>query len=1036
LEEFINFDEKILTNIKKRNKKIFKIRNSLNLNNVNFNNNKKTSGSRASRDLGKGANIIKNRFKCFYTNATSLSNKLASLETLFAMEDPDAVFVSETWYNENSCPGFENYTLHRKDRVGQRMGGGVCIYIKKSIDYYSYSLNESDFGFTDSSIETVWCCCLVNNEKLLLGCIYRPGDASEIANEEINNVFIKANELVKKGEFSGLLITGDFNYGDIVWDESKQGSLSSNCRKNNKFLESVEESGVYQNVNCKTFQLDDGILTNTLDLIFTDSQNRIDVVESQPPLGLNLKKAHLVLSWDFNLKTFSGVNLEYKKSKFMYKKGDYKKLSEFLNTQDWENMFRDKDVQYSYSEFLRIYNESCERFIPKIDISGNFKTRPKWLTSGIKSNMRKRLNLWHAKKRANGSDSNLVKEYEKIKKVCENGVNGAVRDYEKNIAKNAKNNPKMVYSYMNSKKSVSDNIRALNDETGKRVEDPGEIVKILNNQFKSVFEKDNGDIPDVSSIREQVNEKNRVCGEYEWGDLTNIKCEIILEKIKKLNEFKAFGVDKVSNAVLKNCAEAFIKPLKLIFDISLKTGEVPREWKEANVTPLFKKGCKLERSNYRPVSLTSTICKILESIIRDKVMKYMQLKRLIDPGQHGFVPNKACVTNLLETLDIITDAVKNGKSVDLVLLDFAKAFDKVSHAKLIQKLEAYGVNSILVKWIKSFLTGRKQRVVIGDNISEWEDVTSSVPQGSVLGPLLFTIFINDLPERIKNECRLYADDSKLIGVIEKEEDAIDIQKDIDSMQSWAKTWQMSFNYDKCKVMHFGKKNREQTYTMSLGQDEQPHVIEKSLVERDLGLMLSHDLKWVTQVEKATKAAKAIIAQIRNSFRYFDAELVRLLYVSLVRPHLEFAVPVWNPYLRKDIEKLENIQHRATRLAPRLRKRGYEYRLEQLRLTTLETRRKRGDLIQFYKVLNGHDHIKWKSEPEKILQGNNDGPASRNLRRGGIIFRREPATMCTPRNEFFLNRVFPLWNNLPQIIREAKSLNCFKAGLDRMELFKI
>jgi ribonucleases P/MRP protein subunit RPP40 len=258
------------------------------------------------------------------------------------------------------------------------------------------------------------------------------------------------------------------------------------------------------------------------------------------------------------------------------------------------------------------------------------------------------------------------------------------------------------------------------------------------------------------------------------------------------------------------------------------------------------------------------------------------------------------------------------------------------------------------------------------------------------------------------------------------------------MQSWAKTWQMSFNYDKCKVMHFGKKNREQTYTMSLGQDEQPHVIEKSLVERDLGLMLSHDLKWVTQVEKATKAAKAIIAQIRNSFRYFDAELVRLLYVSLVRPHLEFAVPVWNPYLRKDIEKLENIQHRATRLAPRLRKRGYEYRLEQLRLTTLETRRKRGGggLIQFYKVLNGHDHIKWKSEPEKILQWNNDGPASRNLRRGGIIFRREPATMCTPRNEFFLNRVFPLWNNLPQIIREAKSLNCFKAGLDRMELFKI
>jgi hypothetical protein len=408
--------------------------------------------------------------------------------------------------------------------------------------------------------------------------------------------------------------------------------------------------------------------------------------------------------------------------------------------------------------------------------------------------------------------------------------------------------------------------------------------------------------------------------------------------------------------------KSFVGPLKLIFDKSLKTGEVPTEWKEANVAPLFKKGSKLERSNYRPVSLTSTICKILESIIRDTIMKYMQLKGLIVPGQHGFVPNKACVTNLLETLDIITDALKRGNSVDLVLLDFGKAFDKVSHAKL--------------------LTGRKQRVVIGENSSEWEDVTSSVPQGSVLGPLLFTVFINDLPDRVKNECRLYADDSKLIGVIENEEDVIRIQKDIDSMQSWAKTWQMSFNYDKCKVMHFEKQNRECTYKMDLGQGEQFHLIEKSPVERDLGLMVSSDLRWSTQLEKATKSAKAIIAQIRNSFRYLDEELVRLLYVSLVRPHLEFAVPVWNPYLKKDIEKLEEIQHRATRLVPKLRKKEYEYRLERLRLTTLETRRKRGDLIQFFKILNGHDHIKWKNEPEKIVPGDNNGPASRNLRRGG------------------------------------------------------
>ena len=156
------------------------------------------------------------------------------------------------------------------------------------------------------------------------------------------------------------MITGDFNYGDIEWDESLQGNLLSNCSKHKEFLESVEESGVYQNVKCKTFQTSDGNLTNTLDLIFTDSENRIDLVQTGPPLDPKLIKSHLVLSWEYNLKNFSGGISEYKKSKFMYKKGDYNKLREFLDMQDWERIFEGRDVQYCYSEFLRLYKKGCE----------------------------------------------------------------------------------------------------------------------------------------------------------------------------------------------------------------------------------------------------------------------------------------------------------------------------------------------------------------------------------------------------------------------------------------------------------------------------------------------------------------------------------------------------------------------------------------------------------------------------------------------------------------------------------------------------
>ena len=176
------------------------------------------------------------------------------------------------------------------------------------------------------------------------------------------------------------------------------------------------------------------------------------------------------------------------------------------------------------------------------------------MTPSIKSKMRKKLNLWHANTRSKFKDRNLTQEYDKLKKTCNKQIKNTVRDYEENIAKNAKNNPKMVYSYMNSKKAIKDNIRALNDEAGKRVEDPDEIVKILNKQFKSVFEVDNGLMPEINDMQK----------EYDWGDLTNINEEKIFEKIKNLNEFKAFGVDKVSNSVLKNCARSFVKPLKLI----------------------------------------------------------------------------------------------------------------------------------------------------------------------------------------------------------------------------------------------------------------------------------------------------------------------------------------------------------------------------------------------------------------------------------------------------------------------------------------
>ena len=302
-----------------------------------------------------------------------------------------------------------------------------------------------------------------------------------------------------------------------------------------------------------------------------------------------------------------------------------------------------------------------------------------------------------------------------------------------------------------------------------------------------------------------------------------------------------------------------------------------------------------------------------------------------------------------------------------------------------------------------------------------------------MGPLLFTIFINDLPQRVKHLIKLYADDCKLIGVIKEPNDKINLQNDINLLQNWAKTWQMSFNYEKCKVMHFGKYNPETSYNMKLNDNGLFHHIEKSVLERDLGLLISNDLKWANQIDKVTKTANAIIAQIRQSFNYFDPELVKMLYVALVRPHLEFAVSVWNPYLRKDIYNIEKIQRKATRMIPNLKRKSYEHRLKVLKLTTLETRRKRGDLIQFYKILNNIDQIKWLNQPVLIEHGISFGPSG-NLRGKGLCFHRENAKIITVREEFFLNRTIPLWNELPVEVKNSITLNSFKANLDKLDIF--
>jgi hypothetical protein len=231
---------------------------------------------------------------------------------------------------------------------------------------------------------------------------------------------------------------------------------------------------------------------------------------------------------------------------------------------------------------------------------------------------------------------------------------------------------------------------------------------------------------------------------------------MVLEKLRNLDQNKACVVDKLHPLLLKNCADSFDVPITLIFRGSLSSSQLPIQFRLANVTPLFKKGDKSVSSNYRPVSLTSIPCNIMESIIRAKMEDYLYKNNHLAKEQHGFVKSKSCTTNLIETLDFISSSLDNGIPVDVILFDFAKAFDTVPHRRLLAKLKAYGFDGLTLKWIEAFLKNRRQRVVQGEIVSDWAEIFSGVLQGSVIGPLLFVLFINDLPREIVNVSKLYA----------------------------------------------------------------------------------------------------------------------------------------------------------------------------------------------------------------------------------------------------------------------------------------
>ncbi len=359
----------------------------------------------------------------------------------------------------------------------------------------------------------------------------------------------------------------------------------------------------------------------------------------------------------------------------------------------------------------------------------------------------------------------------------------------------------------------------------------------------------------------------------------------MLKTLKSLAVNKSMGPDGIHPRLLKETANIMAPQLSLLFSKSMNEGKLPPDWKVADVKPIFKKGQKSNVENYRPVSLTSVVGKVMEGIIRDEIMSHLLNHDAISPHQHGFVSGRSTVTQLLETLELWTKILDEGGSVDIVYLDFRKAFDKVAHERLMRKIESHNIKGKLLEWIRAFLTNRTQKVVINDSTSSTQPVTSGVPQGSVLGPLLFTIFINDLPDKINSDVKMYADDTKVFRRVSCDEDQQQLQTDLDNLNDWASKWQMEFHPDKCKVLQIGRYNRNLSYTMI--NEQSVTALSQSVAEKDLGIFVDKHLNFEKQSANVISKANRVLGTIRRSFNNLDCKMCVLLFKALVRPLLEY-----------------------------------------------------------------------------------------------------------------------------------------------------
>lgn len=816
----------------------------------------------------------------YYQNVRSLNNKIDDFYSSASQCEFDLICITETWLKPNVCNSeflCGEYNVFRCDRdlnkVNVSRGGGTLIAIKDK-----FTVTEINFNHIKGivgCVDVVGCKIFLGNIFIsVIILVYIP---PSISTEDFVTFVDLLSNVINVYD-SNVLILGDFNtpnlYGNI--NDKKSSQLLSFANLCNMVQ--------YNNVKNSFNRILDLVYANFNCNVLHDHCPMVQVDEYHPALNIFL---------GFNLQNLSNFEINSKNIQYNFRKANFPLLYNSILGINWTFIEDISNVDLACDEFYNTINEIFGKCIP---VKTNCKRKlnyPPWFNKTIISNIHKKMHYHKKYKRTKRLI--YLELFKNTRTMLKKQISDSYKHYIFETENNINHNPNQFWSFIQSKKGVSripNNVYYNNTYYDK----PLDIVNKYCEYFSNVYKKSN------------INYFDKGVPSHYNISIDPITEADILSASKKLNNKFTSGIDNIPSFLGKDCAMALAKPLVFLFNLIISSKQFPKTWKISKIIPVLKSGDPSNIANYRPISILCNFSKLFESIIYKKI--YYKIKNIISINQHGFVEKRSTVTNLAVFTQFASDVLDSHGQLDVIYTDFRKAFDQIDHYVLLTKLASFGFSDDLVSVFSSYLINRSQFVFYNGFGSQFFVPTSGVPQGSNLGPLLFLIFINDLPECIKSKNLLFADDLKIFGKINSTKDCYDLQNDLESISRWCTKNCLHLNTDKCKTMTFSKKKN--IITFEYGIDNCKLVRVSAF--KDLGVEFDPGLSFTAHIEKTINSSfRSLGFLIRNTRTFKNERTFKTLYFAFVRSKLEYASLIWSPIYEAHKMGLETVQRKFLKL---------------------------------------------------------------------------------------------------------------------------